>query len=107
MEKYTWEEAKEYLREYNKKNGFKCGNLPTKICRMVAVMKNKGFNRDDYTDEERSYVFSNNNKAFLDGMLGYSIHASCLLGEDYPRLDYLVEENKTWEVDYCYLLSED
>lgn len=106
---FTWEEAKEYMREYNRKHGFRQGNMPTSEVKMVAVMKNKGFNRDDYTDEERSYVFSSNNKAFLDGMLGYSIFSYNLADPetDRPRLENYLEYSNCWEVDYCYILTEE
>lgn len=77
---------------------------------MVAVMKNKGFDRDDYTDEERSYVFNNANKAFIEGMLDYSIFSANLAEpEDKPRLERCIGEEYggPWTVDYVYIKSED
>ena len=111
MEKFTWEEAKKYMCDFNDKHGFKHGNTPNPgdpEVLMVAVMKNKGFNRDNYTDEERSYVFSSNNKAFLEGMLGYSIFSYNLADpeNDRPRLENYLEYENCWEVDYCYILKE-
>lgn len=51
---------------------------------------------------------SSDNKAFLDGMGGYSIYASCLDGTDpcvrleaYMRAEHGGE--KGWKVDYCYI----
>lgn len=35
-----------------------------------------------YTEEQRTYVVSSNNKAFIEGMGGYSIYASSLDGSD-------------------------
>ena len=112
MNKMTWKEATEYMREYNRKHGVKTPGITDKHCVMVAVMKNKGFNRDDYTEEERSYVFNNDNKAFIDGMLGYSIFSANLVDPDIdrPRLERYVEEEGyggPWEVDYVYIKSED
>ena len=114
MQRYTWEEAKKYMVDFNRKHGFRHGNTPTKgdpECQIVAVMKNKGFNRNDYTEQERSYVFTNNNKAFLDGMIGASIWSYNLVNpednSDTPRLDDYIDYEHIWEVDYCYILKED
>jgi len=111
MERMTWQEAKEYMRNYNCKNGVTTPGVTDKFCTMVAVMKNKGFNRDDYTDEERSYVFTNDNKAFIDGMLEYSIFSANLVypTTDRPRLERYIDEEYggPWTVDYVYIKSED
>ena len=104
----TWEEATEYMRKFNRNNNYSRDNRPERFVTIVAVMKNKGFKRKDLTDEERSYAFTNDNKAFLDGMLGYSIFANAIDGtDDGVRLDYYVEEAGIWEVDHCYIKSED
>ena len=110
MERMSWREAKEYMRNYNRKNGVKTLGTTNKFCTMVAVMKNKGFDRDDYTDEERSYVFNNDNKAFIDGMLGYSILSANLAEpKDRPRLERYIDKefDGPWTVDYVYIKSED
>ena len=108
--KMTWREAVTYMREYNRKHGFKCGNPPDKFVTIVAVMKPESFTKE-YSLEERSYAFSNDNKAFLDGMGGYSIFSYCLDGIDNGvRLEGYVDEEGgggVWKVDYCYIKSED
>lgn len=105
----SWAEATEYMREFNKAH-----NITTKSgleVAIVAVMKAEGFSDDgkDYSETERSYVFSNLNKAFLPNMIGYSIFSNCLDKKDLNvRLDWYVDEEGIkdgWKVDYCYLME--
>lgn len=67
-----------------------------------------------YTEQQSTYVISNDNKAFLPNMGGYSIFGSCLDGTDpCLRLDgYIQEEHggkDGWVIEDCciigYLLS--
>lgn len=108
MEKMTWPEAVKYLRDYNRKHNITSkGDGPN--CEMVAVISEDSFNRS-YTLEERSYVFSNHNKAFMPNMCDYSIFANSLDGSDRGvRLEiYITTGSKyEWKVDYCYIKSED
>lgn len=64
-----------------------------------------------YTEEERTYVVSSNNKAFIEGMGGYSIYASSLDGSDKNvRLEaYMADEyggNDGWKIEKCYVKDE-
>lgn len=74
----------------------------------VIVISEDSFT-EEYSEEARSYVVSNDNKAFKSGMLGYSIFGSSLDGSDIGvRLDAYLEcerggENG-WKVEYCYFL---
>lgn len=66
----------------------------------------------NYSKESRTYVVSSDNKAFMSGMGGYSIFASCLDGTDRSiRLErYMTEEaggKKGWKVEDCYLIEND
>ena len=109
MQKMTWFEATEYLRNYNKEHGYTTKGTMDCICHMVAVISEDSFTQP-YTLEERSYEFTNDNKAFLNNY-GYSIFANSLDGTDLGvRLEMYVENegNKDgWKVDYCYIKSED
>lgn len=63
-----------------------------------------------YTEEERTYVVSSNNKAFIPGMSGYSIFASSLDGSDINvRIEqYMSDEyggTDGWKVERCYMKS--
>ena len=110
MDKMDWYEAKQYLINYNKKHGNTSKGCMDHICRMIAVISEDSF-KEPYTLEERSYEFTNDNKAFIDGMGGYSIFSNSLDGTDKGvRLEYYLEDegNKDgWKVDYCYIKSED
>lgn len=110
MDKLNWYAAKEYMKKYNDKNNIKSKGTTNKYCVMVAVISEDSFEKE-YTLEERSYRFTNDNKAFISGMGGYSIFADSLDGSDRGvRLEgYLEEEgNKNgWKVEYVYIQSED
>lgn len=63
-----------------------------------------------YPERSRTYELSSNNKAFQDGMGGYSIFASCLDGTDpCLRLDgYMAAEKggkDGWKIERCYTQS--
>lgn len=62
-----------------------------------------------YSETERTYVISSNNKAFQSGCNGYSIFASCLNGSDENiRLDaYMKAENRDgngWKIEKCVIV---
>lgn len=64
-----------------------------------------------YTEEQRTYVVSSNNKAFIEGMGGYSIYASSLDGSDKcVRLEsYMVDEHggkDGWKIEKCYVKDD-
>ena len=110
MERLTYQEAKEYLKQYNRKHGYTTKGTETH-CVMVAVISEDSFDKE-YSLESRSYRFTNDNKAFIDGLLGYSIFSDSLDGSDNGvRLEqYLAEETgdkKGWKVEYCYIMSEE
>lgn len=107
MERMNYREARAYLTNYNRKNKIVSKNQEGPTCVMAAVISQRSLNR---TLEERTYLFTNKNKAFVPSKTGYSIIANNLSGSDVNiRLDgYLSEElNGDWEVEYCYIVSEE
>ena len=65
-----------------------------------------------YPPESRTYIVSSDNKAFQDGMGGYSIFGSCLDGTDKGvRLEqYMREENggsNGWEIEKIELIRSE
>jgi len=61
-----------------------------------------------YSELSRTYAVSSNNKAFIPGMGGYSIYASCMDGTDpCVRLEqYMANElagDGGWKVERCYM----
>ena len=64
-----------------------------------------------YTEEQRTYVVSSDNKAFIEGMGGYSIYASSLDGSDKNvRLEaYMADEHggkDGWKIEKCYVKDD-
>lgn len=65
-----------------------------------------------YPIEARTYMVSSNNKAFQDGMGGYSIYGSSVDGEDLcVRLDcYMKDEHgdaNGWKIEKCYIYQDE
>lgn len=104
MTKMTWNEALEYLRDYNRKYGYRCGGNPIKKhCTVVAVLKPEAMIDPNADEAHRTYVFTNENKAVLDGMMGYSIFATNMGTKGCERIEHLYDK----DVEYCYIKSED
>ena len=103
MQTMKWSEALEYLREYNRRHGFRQGNTPDKYCVMVAVLKPEAMIDKNADEDHRTYTFNNNNKAVLDGMIGYSIFATNKGTKGCERIEHLMDK----DVEYCYVKSED
>lgn len=109
MEKMTWHEAKEYMREFNKKHSVTSKGSDGPVCAMIAVITEDSFPKK-YSLKERSYRFFNAEKAFISGMGGYSIFSCSLDGSDHARLERCLKEegNKDgWDVEYVYIERED
>lgn len=101
----TYNEMKKYFREYNKTH-----NHIEEAINGYIVITQDSFNRE-YTEEERTYEISSDNKAFIPGMLGYSIYGNCLDGIDRGvRMDYYLEEEPNgcgWKIERCYIKDID
>jgi len=98
----TYPEMVKMFREFNTTHNPNSESI-------VGIIVFKADNWDqEYSLESRSYRVGSDNKAFIDGMGGYSIFGSSLDGSDRcVRLeDYIDDEGGAWEVDYCYLESE-
>lgn len=66
----------------------------------VIVYKQSSFDKE-YTEEERSYRVSSDNKCFFS-KISNSMYGDCLDGKDLGvRLDWY-----NWDVDYCYFEEE-
>lgn len=103
MERLSYAEFCRRMREFNRTHDRFNNSI-----RGVIVITEGSFSKQ-YSLESRSYEVSSNNKAWIDGMGGYSIFASSLDGSDpCIRLEaYLAEERggkDGWKVDYCYFL---
>lgn len=106
MQKLNWQEAKDYLYNYNKEHNITSKGSGEESAHIIIVITEDSFDQQ-YSLDARSYRISSDNKAFIAGMGGYSIYGSSLDGSDRNvRLErYLEEEGnpKGWKIDYCYI----
>lgn len=105
MKKITWSELCEAMWNFNEEHGYKTKGNKERL-KGVVVFKEESWDRA-YTETQRSYELTSDNKAFLPNQLGNSIFADCLDGKDLGvRLDwYMHDEKMPWKVEYCYLLE--
>ena len=107
MEKITYRELVAKMEQYNREN-----NITSKgddYIKGVIVFTEDSYTKP-YSLEERSYIVTSSNKAWIDGQGGYSIYGNSMDGSDmYVRLErYMAEEHggkDGWQVDYCYMLD--
>lgn len=100
MKKISYGEFYEKMREFNKvNNNTSKGN--NKVLKGVIVFTQDSFDKT-YTEVERSYEVTSDNKAFLPNMISNSIFGNCLDGIDNGvRLDLYIYGG--WKIDYCYI----
>jgi hypothetical protein len=100
---YTWHETRELMSKFNNENGYTTKGNKEHLY-MVAVITEDSFDRN-YSLTERSYEFSNDNKAFLPNQSSNSVFADCLDGKDFGvRLDWYIPTE--WKVEYCYIVED-
>ena len=101
MKKLTWSEVEELMWKHNRDNNITVKGTDKHPITCVVVFKQGDWFRKEFTEVERSYRVSSDNKAFIPGQIGSSIFADCLDGtENGVRLDYYINR---WKVDYCYM----
>ena len=105
MTKMTWNEISKAMWKFNEDHGYTTKGTKERL-EAVVVFTKDSFSKD-FTETERSYKFTSDNKAFLPNQLGYSIFADCLDGQDLGvRIDwYMRDTEMPWKVEYCYLLE--
>ena len=88
-----YSELKKAMRDFNEKHG-----IERKVCdkhkedgtliQMTGkVVISNSVLREEYPIEERTYIFSNYNKALTSSDLGYSIFAYCDADNDMMRIE--------------------
>lgn len=110
MQKISYGQLKAEFWKFNVEHGYTTKGTDKKLVGVI-VFTVDSYTRK-YTEIQRSYRVTSDNKAFIPGQLGYSIFAGCLDGSDQGvRLDlYMKDEHggeSGWEVDYCYLLEDE
>lgn len=105
MKKLTWSELCEAMRNFNEKHGYTTKETKERL-KGVVVFTENSFSKP-FTEKERSYQLTSDNKAFLPNQCGNSIFADCLDEKDLGvRLDWYMHDPKNpWRVEYCYLLE--
>lgn len=102
--KLTWNEVCKLMKQHNKQNNITSKGEDKSPLRAVVVFPKDTFSKP-FTETERSYRFSSDNKGFLPNMNSSSIFGSCLDGTDNNiRLDNYIYYS--WKVDYCYLIYD-
>lgn len=100
----SWQELCNYLIAFNEKHNITCKGFGPKVTAVVVITEDS-FDQP-YTEEERSYRFTNHNKAFIPSNISRSIFADCLDYKDLGiRLDWYLGDS--WKVEYAYIESED
>lgn len=105
MEKITFAELRDRMFKFNEEHPDGKSTLYG-----VIVFTEDSFNRP-YTETERTYKTTNDQKGFQHGKISNSIFAHCLDGKDYGvRLDWYMRdlngEKDGWKVEYCYTTTE-
>lgn len=98
---YTYEELKKLFRSVEE-----AGRQRLHICGFI-VFSQDSF-RKEFSERDRTYYVSSDNKAYQAHKGGYSIFANCLDGKDLGvRLEqYMAEElggQNGWKVERCYI----
>lgn len=106
MKKITWSKLCEAMWKFNEENGYTTKGNEKRLYGVV-VFTEDSFTKS-FTEKERSYQFTSDNKAFLPNQMSNSIFADCLDEKDLGvRIDwYMHDEKMPWKVEYCYLLDD-
>lgn len=101
MNKITFSELDSIFREHNEGITTK-GTDPNPLYAVIVYTEDSFYK--PFTETERSYRISSDNKYFIAGQIGNSIFGDCLDGKDMGvRLDWYRGD---WKIDYCYLEQE-
>ena len=104
MKKITFSELVEAFHKHNRENNVTHQFADNNSLTGVVVFKNGPWFKKEFTEVERTYLFSSDNKYFIAGMGGNSIFADCLDNTEHGvRLDAYLSK---WEIDYCYIKED-
>lgn len=97
----TFKQLCETISKHNSENNITGQFSDENSLSCVIVFKQGPWFNKEYTEVERSYRFSSDNKFFLPTMCSSSLFANCLDGTDNGvRLDRYLG---SWKIDYCYI----
>lgn len=101
----SFDELRNIFYDHNSENGIK-GQFEDKAPLYGNVVISQDSFNKPYSEEERTYVFRSDNKAFLSGMIGNSIISDSKDGSDTGvRLDWYLWDG--WKIERCYITKEE
>jgi hypothetical protein len=101
----SFDELRDIFYDHNSENGIK-GQFEDKAPLYGNVVISQDSFNKPYSEEERTYVFRSDNKAFLSGMIGNSIISDSKDGSDKGvRLDWYIWDG--WKIERCYITKEE
>lgn len=105
MKKISYDEFMRNMINFNEENNYTTKGTDKHIYGVI-VFKEESFTKP-YTEHQRSYKTSNDNKGFLPNNISNSIFGDCLDGTDNGvRLDWYMYGEDAWKIDYCYMLED-
>lgn len=97
----TYEEMKDLFWKHNEDNNIRTKGVDKTPLYAIIVFSQDNWEKQ-YSETDRSYRVSSDNKAFIPNQLGYSIFMDCLNGHDNGvRLDWY-----NWKIEKIYLEGE-
>lgn len=101
----SFDELRDIFYDHNSENGIK-GQFEDKAPLYGNVVISQDSFNKPYSEEERTYVFRSDNKAFLSDMIGNSIISDSKDGSDKGvRLDWYIWDG--WKIERCYITKEE
>ena len=101
----SFDELRNIFYDHNSENGIK-GQFEDKAPLYGNVVISQDSFNKPYSEEERTYVFRSDNKAFLSDMIGNSIISDSKDGSDKGvRLDWYLWDG--WKIERCYITKEE
>lgn len=98
MEKISWRELENFLREHPDRKG------------VIVFKQNPHWDRE-YSEKERSYWLNGKDYHFQSGKISNALWGFCL-DENSPdadgiRLDWVIYAlpEERWDIDYCYIME--
>ncbi len=106
MKKITWGELCKAMWDFNAKRGYTTKGNAEKLVGIVVFTEDSW--KKQFTEIQRSYKLTSDNKAFLPNQLSNSVFADCLDGSDNGvRIDWYMHDDKMpWKVEYCYIVED-
>lgn len=97
----TFPKLLETIREHNTRKNITSQFEDKFPLRCGICFKASNWPDQEYSEKSRTYLFSSDNKYFLDSQIGNSLFANCEDGSDQGvRLDWYLPK---WKVEYCFI----